>query len=61
MVPYGEGSRQSDSGARLPTHLNLVPRLRMSGAVPMRPIYALMASTRTTNFAWAISMTKGTE
>jgi hypothetical protein len=33
----------------------------MSGAVPLRSIYALMASTGTTTFAWAITLTKGTE
>ena len=28
------------------THLHLVPRLRMSGAVPLLPLYAFMAWTR---------------
>jgi len=55
MVPL-YGKEQSDSGARLSTHLR-----RMSGAVSLRSIYALMASTGTTALAWAITLTKGTE
>jgi hypothetical protein len=39
---------ESGWDVNLTTHLNLVPRLRMSGAIPLLPIYAFMACTRTT-------------
>jgi hypothetical protein len=35
-------------GVSLNTHFNLVPRLRMIGATPLRPLYAYMAWTRKT-------------
>ena len=30
----------------LTTHLNLVQRLKMSGAIPLRPLHAIMACER---------------
>ena len=30
-------------GMKVNTHLHLTPRLRMSGVVPLRPLYAFMA------------------
>ena len=33
----------SGRGVKLTTHLHLVPRLRMSGAIPLIPLYAFMA------------------
>ena len=35
-------------GERLATHLHLVPRLRMSGAIPLLLLYPLMEWTQTT-------------
>jgi hypothetical protein len=35
-------------GVKLTTQLHPVPRLRMSGAVPLLPLYALLAWSRTT-------------
>jgi hypothetical protein len=32
---------------KLTTHLHLVPRLRISGAIPLPPLYALMPCTGT--------------
>jgi len=34
---------QSDRGVKLATHLRLSPRLRMSGAIPLLPLFAFMA------------------
>jgi hypothetical protein len=34
---------------KLTTHLLLLPKLRMRGAVPLLPLYALMAWTGTTS------------
>jgi hypothetical protein len=36
---------QNDGGVTLITHLNLVPRLRMIGAIPLLPLHAFMAWT----------------
>jgi len=41
-------TRQSDRGVILTTHLYLVPRLRMSGVIPLVPLYAFMVLTRPT-------------
>ena len=41
FLPRGQSRR----GGRLTTHIHLVPRLRMSGAVPLLPLYAFMAWT----------------
>jgi hypothetical protein len=38
----------SGRGVKLAVHLHLVPRLRISGAIPTVPLYALMACARTT-------------
>jgi hypothetical protein len=35
-------------GVKLTTHLHLVPRLRMIGAMPLLPLYAFMVWTETT-------------
>jgi len=35
-------------GVKLTAHLHLVPRLRMSGAVPLLPLHAFMVWTRIT-------------
>jgi len=34
---------EGDQGVMLTTHLHVVPRFRMSGAVPLLPQYAFMA------------------
>ena len=48
-IPTGVLSRgQSGRGVRLFTHLQLVPRLRMSGVKHPLPVYALLVFTRTT-------------
>jgi hypothetical protein len=36
------------AGRKLTTHHHLVPRLRMSGAIPLLPLYAVMARAGTT-------------
>lgn len=38
----------SAQGVKLITHLHLVLRLRVSGALPLLPLYAFMTQTRTT-------------
>jgi hypothetical protein len=35
----------SSCGVQLSTHIHLVPRLKMSGAIPLLPLYAFMALT----------------
>jgi hypothetical protein len=35
-------------GCKIATHLKVVPRLRMSGSIPLLPLHAYMASTRKT-------------
>lgn len=47
-------------GMRLSTHLHLLPSLRMSGVIPLLPVYFFMACTGTTLFSrvslpWAIA------
>ena len=41
---------KSSRGVKLTTHLRLVRRLRMSGAILLLPLYAIMVSTETTLF-----------
>ena len=41
ILAQGQGGR----GVKLTTHLRLVPRLRMSGAMPLFPLHAFMART----------------
>jgi hypothetical protein len=38
---------QTDRDIKLTTHLHLVPRLRISGAMPLLPLYTFMAWTET--------------
>ena len=40
--------RGSFAGVMLTAHLHLVPRLRVSGVIPLLPVYAFMAGTGTT-------------
>jgi len=42
---FSMGARVHSRGVKLTTHLPLVPRLRMSGAVPLLLIYAFIAWT----------------
>jgi hypothetical protein len=44
---YGRFFQESKSGreVKLTTHLYLVPKLRMSGVIPLLPLYALLAGT----------------
>lgn len=42
FFPVGKSGR----GVKLPTHLRILPRLRMSGIVPLLPLYACMVWTR---------------
>jgi len=42
---FSMGARIHGQGMKLTTHLHLVPRLSMSGAVPLLPIYAFIAWT----------------
>jgi hypothetical protein len=44
----GSSQEQTKWRVRLTTHLDLVPKLRMSGATPLLPLYAFMAWTGTT-------------
>jgi len=37
----------SNQGMKLTTHFSLIPRLRLSGAIPLLPLYAFMACTGT--------------
>jgi hypothetical protein len=48
--------RKSDRGVKLVTHLHLVQRLRMSGAVPLFLLYAFMAWTRKLLYFASISI-----
>jgi len=43
----GSVSRVNWSAAKLATRLRLVPRLRMSGAIPLVPRYTFMACANT--------------
>jgi hypothetical protein len=44
---YGSSSRpESSQGVAFSTHLNTVPRLRMSGIMPLLPLFAFMSCTR---------------
>jgi hypothetical protein len=40
----------SGRGVKLTTHLHLVPRLRVSGAIPLLPLYAFMPWTCKTTY-----------
>jgi hypothetical protein len=53
LASYPIGTRvpsqgQSGRGVKLTTYLHIVPRLRMTGAIPLLPLYAFMAWLRTT-------------
>jgi hypothetical protein len=39
---------QSDRGMKFTTDLHIVPSLRMSGAIPLLPLHAVMALAATT-------------
>ena len=41
---------QSGQGVKLATHLHVVPRLRMTGPIHLRPLYAFVAGTGVTLF-----------
>ena len=44
LIPWSKAAGEG-RGVKLTTHLHLAPRLRMSGAIPLLPLYGSMAWT----------------
>ena len=53
--PFPQGS--NSWGMKLATHLPIVPSLRMSGAIPMLPLFAFMSWKGTLHFCFYFSVT----